>query len=86
MNNNDQEQQAARFIGFFAAIISKAFLEHGGCEVDFKINGESLESIKQLASMDIKERIKLAVAEERFEDAAKLKRLLDSPGHKLGAK
>ncbi len=86
MNQKEQEQQTARLIGFFAAIVSKFFLEHGGCEVDFKINGEPLESIKQLAALDIKERIKLAVNEERYEDAAKLKGLLDSPGHKLGSK
>jgi hypothetical protein len=65
-------------IGFFGAIFSKAFLEAGGCEVDFKINGEPLGDLEKLHALDISERIKLAVAEERYEDAAKLKKLLNS--------
>jgi hypothetical protein len=76
MNSNEQQQQTSRMIGLFAAIVSKAFLEHGGCEVDFKINGERIQDIEKLHALDISERIKLAVLEERYEDAAKLQKLL----------
>lgn len=72
-----EKQEAARVIGFVAGIFSKALLQAGGCDVDFKINGEDISTLKKLEGMDISERIKLAVKEERYEDAAKLKKLLE---------
>lgn len=75
---SEEEKQAVfRLIGLAAGLISKAFLEAGGCVVDYKINGESIMDIEKLAAIDITERIKLAIAEERYEDAANLKKLLD---------
>jgi hypothetical protein len=73
----EEKQQAARFIGLIAGIFSKVMLQAGGCEVDFKINGENISDIEKLHGLDITERIKLAVKEERYEDAAKLKKLLN---------
>jgi len=72
----NEQQQAMRFMGFLAGLFSKACLEAGGCEVDFRINGEHINDIRKLYPVDIHQRIKLAVAEERYEDAAKLHKLL----------
>lgn len=72
----EQRQSTARMIGFFAGVFSKVMLEAGGCVVDFKINGEDISDIEKLHGLDITARIKLAVEEERYEDAAKLKKLL----------
>jgi hypothetical protein len=71
-----EQQQLARTIGLFSGLVSKFFLQYGGCEVDFKINGEDISDIEKLHELDITERIKLAVKEERYEDAAMLKKLL----------
>jgi hypothetical protein len=74
----DEEKQAMmRSIGLAAAFISKFLLEKTGCHVDYKINGEEISHIEKLHALDITERIKLAVKEERYEDAANLKKLLD---------
>lgn len=74
----EQKQQAARMIGFVAGLFSKFMLKAGGCEVDFKINGEDISDIEKLHGLDITARIELAVKEERYEDAAKLKKLLET--------
>jgi hypothetical protein len=73
----EQKQQLLRMVGLAAGIFSKAILEATGCEVDYKINGENISDIEKLHGLDITERIKLAVSEERYEDAARLKRLLE---------
>lgn len=73
-----QKQTTLRFAGLILGIFSKALLMAGGCEVDFKINGEDISQLEKLHKMDISERIRLAIQEERYEDAAKLKKLLDS--------
>lgn len=72
----EQMQQLARGLGLLSGLISRFFLQYGGCEVDFKINGEDISDIQKLHKLDIEERIKLAVTEERYEDAAMLKKLL----------
>mgnify|MGYP001581892575 CR=1 FL=1 len=82
----EQRQQFNRTLGFLAAVFAKVLLKAGGCEVDFKINGEDINDIEKLHSLDITARIELAVKEERYEDAAKLKKLLEtkpSEGKKL---
>lgn len=67
-----------RVLGLVSGLFSKALLEAGGCDVDYRINGESIICIEKLCELDITERIKLAVKEERYLDAANLKKLLDS--------
>lgn len=73
----ERNKIAYRMIGLFAGLFSKAFLEKGGCEVDFKINGEPIEYIEKLCEFDISERLKLALEQERYEDAAKFKKMID---------
>lgn len=73
----EEKQRAMRIIGFVAGILSKICLEAGGCVVDYKINGENITDIEKLHKLDISERLKLAVKEERFEDAMNLKKILD---------
>ncbi len=63
-------REAMRTFGLLSGVFSKVLLEMGGCEVDYKINGENIEDIKELQAFDIKERMELAVKEMRFEDAA----------------
>lgn len=75
---------ALRFIGLVLGIISKALLEEGGCVVDYKINGEDITAIEKLECMEISERIKLAVQEERYEDVANLKKILQEKQRRLG--
>lgn len=74
----EEQQQAARVIGCIAAIFAKALLRYGQCEVDFKINGEDISDIEKLHGLDVSARIELAVKEERYEDAAKLKKVLEA--------
>lgn len=71
-----QKQEMARMVGLMSSLFGQAMLKYGGCETDFRINGEPIEYIEKLAGLDIQERIALAVKEERYEDAANLKKLL----------
>lgn len=66
---NDQKALARGF-GFITGVLSKFALEYGGCNVDYKINGESIEKIRDLTEFDLTDRLKLAISESRFEDAA----------------
>jgi hypothetical protein len=70
--------QFFKFVGVISGMFSKFLLESTGCIVDYKINGEDITEIQKLDSPDIAERIQLAVKEERYEDAAKLKQLLEN--------
>ena len=76
--SKEERKQAMRVFGLVAGLLSKVILEASGCEVNFKINGEDIGDIEKMHSLDISERLELAVKEQRFEDAAKLKKLLDS--------
>jgi hypothetical protein len=76
-NLTPQEKEIQIFFGLLAASFSKFMLEKNGFNCDYKINGEPIAQIIGLNEPDIAERLKLAVFEERFEDAAKLKKLLD---------
>lgn len=73
-----QQEQALKVLGVFAGLVSKVLLESAGMIVDYKINGENISDIEKLHKLDISERIKLAVKEERYEDAANLQKLLKS--------
>jgi hypothetical protein len=73
----EQKKQMLKVIGVVAGIFSKAILESQGMIVDYKINGEDITKLEKLHELDITERIKLAVDEERYEDAANLKKILD---------
>jgi hypothetical protein len=80
MNNLTKQERHDffKFAGLIAGLFSKFLLEGEGFVINYTINGENISDIQNLEVMDISERIKLAVAEERYEDAARLKRLLDS--------
>ena len=73
----EMTKQALKMIGLFAGIFSKAVLESQGIIVDYKLNGENISDIEKLHELDISDRIKLAVSEERYEDAANLKKILE---------
>lgn len=78
MPTEEEKQEMCRWIGLFAGLFAKQFLEMGGCEVNFKINGEDICDIEKMCKMDITARIKLAVQEERYEDASNLKKFLEA--------
>lgn len=73
----EQREAMFRIFGLGFALLGKALLKEGGCVVDFKINGEDISDIEKLHKLDITEKIELAIREERYEDAGKLKKLLD---------
>lgn len=77
----EEKQAFARSLGLVLGIFSKVLLKIGGCHVDYKINGENIDDIEKLHGLDISARLELAIKEERYEDAAQLKKLLDK---KLG--
>lgn len=62
--------------GSMLGLASKQILKEMGHDVDFKINGEDISTLKYLAPPDLEERIKRAISEERYEDAAKLRDLI----------
>ena len=79
MNMNEEEKkQFSRRIGMITGKLSKFMLEMGGMDVSYKINGEEIDDIKKMQEMDIKEKINLAIKEERYEDAQKLKNILEN--------
>ena len=79
MNMNEEEKkQFSRSIGMITGKLSKFMLEMGGMDVSYKINGEEIDDIKKMQEMDIKEKINLAIKEERYEDAQKLKNILEN--------
>lgn len=73
----ERSKQFLKGIGLLAGIFSKALLESQGMIVDYKINGEDISEIEKLQELDISDKIKLAVSEERYEDAANLKKILE---------
>lgn len=74
---SEQRKAFAIGMGLIAAMFSKVILESEGFIVDYKINGIPISEIKQLEALGIEEEIKLAIKEERFKDAAKLKIIRD---------
>ncbi|MEK6882773.1 MAG: hypothetical protein AABY22_24330 [Nanoarchaeota archaeon] len=72
----EQQEAGFRMLGFFASLFGKVMLEAGGCVVDFKINGENITDIEKLQGMEISAKLKLAIEEERYEDAVKLRDIL----------
>jgi hypothetical protein len=74
----EQQTHMLKMFGFIAGHFSKVILAANGYDVNYKINGEDISDIKGLQVMDIQQRIGLAVKEERYEDAAKLKKLLNN--------
>lgn len=65
-------------IGHILGLISKDILEDSGFSCTYLIDGKNIEEIKVLASKELEDLLKKAVLEERFEDAAKLKKLIDN--------
>lgn len=78
LSQKEQMKQAAIAMGLLAGMFSKFILKSQGFDVNYKINGENIDDIKSLSELDISQRIKLAVSEERYEDAAVLKKLVES--------
>lgn len=73
----ERAKQMLKIVGLMAGIFSKSILESQGIVVDYKLNGENISDIEKLHELDISDRIKLAVEEERYEDAANLKKILE---------
>lgn len=73
----ERTKQMLKIVGLMAGIFSKSILESQGIVVDYKLNGENISDIEKLHELDISDRIKLAVSEERYEDAANLKKILE---------
>lgn len=73
------EEEMASFknkVGIFFGLMSKVILQEQGFEVNYKINGEDISVIDKLSGLDLTERLNLAVREERYEDAAALKKII----------
>ena len=73
----ERTKQMLKIVGLMAGIFSKSILESQGVVVDYKLNGENISDIEKLHELDISDRIKLAVEQERYEDAANLKKILE---------
>ena len=80
--NDPNKQDFIRSMGLLAGHFSKGLLEGAGCQVNYIINGEDIAFIKDLDEIGIKERITLALKDERYEDAAALKKLLPANNKK----
>jgi hypothetical protein len=78
MQEDIKKDEFIKGLAYLAGAFSKFVFESYGNKVDYKINGESLENILKLPLASIDEKIKLAILEERYEDAAALKKLKDS--------
>jgi len=74
---DDRKKMFLRMLGLCSGLASKALLKSTGLEVDYKINGEDVSNLEKLHELSITEKIQLAVKEERYLDAANLKKLLD---------
>lgn len=70
------KQEWLRIFGFMAGIASKQLLEAGGCEVNYRINGEDISNIRKLAAADLELRLELAIKDQRYEDAAVLRDIM----------
>lgn len=74
----NQKKELDRIFGMILGKASKVMLQNSGMDVNYKVNGEDISDIKKLNEMDLKEKIELAIKEERYEDAQMLKNILDS--------
>ncbi len=71
-----EQNEFMKFAGYICGLFSKFILEASGYHCDYKINGERIEDIEKLSDITIAEKLQLAINEERYEDAAYLKRVL----------
>lgn len=76
--SEEDQKRIVTFIGYATGMFSKFLLEFNGYHVDYKINGEKIEDIKNMQPLDIQQKIQLAISEERYEDAAKLRDIVKS--------
>lgn len=76
--NEKQKKELDKLFGMILGKASKVMLEKSGMNVNYQVNGEDISDIKKLNEMDLKQKIDLAIKEERYEDAQKLKNILDS--------
>jgi len=79
---DEKKKSYVRMLGLFTGLASKELLKSTGLIVDYKINGEDISDLEKLHELSITERIQLAVKEERYLDAANLKKLLDEKNGK----
>jgi hypothetical protein len=80
--NDERKKTYMRMLGLFTGLASKAMLQETGLIVDYKINGEDISEIEKLHELDISERLQLAVTEERYDDAANLKKIIEAKSKK----
>ena len=66
-------QKMLKTIGLTASVIGRRILENQGHEVDFKINGFTLDQVIQMDALNLKEQLNLAIQDQRFEHAAILR-------------
>lgn len=78
--NDEEKKEFSRNIGMITGKLSKFMLEMGGMDVSYKINGEDINDIRKMEELDIRQKIELAIKEERYEDAQILKNILDKKG------
>ncbi len=56
-------------LGLFAAKFGEAMLNYSGHIPDFKINGIPLDTVIKMNALEIREQLRIAVEEERYEHA-----------------
>tara|TARA_R110000868_G_scaffold150976_2_gene374536 strand:- start:8457 stop:8723 length:267 start_codon:yes stop_codon:yes gene_type:complete len=64
--------------GHLLGIVSKDILECAGFSCTYLIDGKPIEEIEILTGKQLDDLLKKAVLEERYEDAAKIKKLMDN--------
>jgi hypothetical protein len=72
----EEKKMFFTFFGYIIGLFSKFLLEELGYVIDYKINGQNIEDIKKLSELNIKEKLDLAIKEERFEDCIILRDII----------
>ena len=74
----EEIKQTAANLGAVLAVMGMFLLVFTGNDVKLTINGEDVTHLKKQRKAGLKKRLQLAIAEERYEDAAKLKKLIEA--------
>ena len=75
-SQSEEFKAAMKSIGLNLGQLSKTILETNDVKVDYSINGQSVDEVTNLNELSISDKIQLALAEERYEDAAELNKIL----------
>lgn len=73
IKNEKRKRSFWNGVAYYSALLSKTIFTRQGYEVDYRVNGEGVRDFRRIAMHDLEQRMRLAVHEQRFLDAARFR-------------